>query len=221
MKPRILIAMALAAGAAACTKDHASVEIFAVCAPPTDAGACSSAGTCEALLASPRPFVYLIDSAGFVNELVMFVQVNNQLLDNSDPSSGRVNTNNFFIEEYRLAFPGSGIPDVDVPASGTVASNSSSTPVIPLLPFQSSQALSAAMTGAGLAVAVVSVELRIQGRFGDGTSHETGVFKLAVDVANSQAPVPVCPKAGDVVTAICPNDGQTASIKCEAPSTTP
>jgi hypothetical protein len=214
---RVFPALLLAAGLGGCTGDQASIEIFAICSPPADATACGTSGTCDKLLAAPRPFVYLRDSLGNPNGLFLFVQVNNQLPKNGDLTAGRVNTNDFLVERYKYRFPGTGLADIEVPANGTVPAASSSTPVVPLLPVEVSPDLRTLMNAAGATTAVVSVELRIAGRLTDGSSHETGVFKVAVDVVNAQFPGFGCPKAGDVVTAVCPNDGQTASITCEAP----
>jgi hypothetical protein len=219
MKPSLaLLLAALTAGVAGCERDNdASIEIFALCLPPEDAKVCGTDGTCEAMLASPRPFVFTTVNAQ-LNRLEMFVQVNNQLLPNDDPALGRVNTNDFIGGDYLLSFGGiPNLSDVVFPANFTVAANSSSTPVIPLIPM-STMAQIRATPGLNSSALVV-VELRIRGELRDGTEVETGPFTVAVDVINADF-VPACPNAGDLAF-FCPRPGQTASLVCEAPPAAP
>lgn len=215
MKPSLALLLALlAAAAAGCARDNdASIEIFALCAPPDDAKACGTDGTCEAMLASPRPFVHTT-VGGQLNQLEMFVQVNNQLLSNDDPASGRLNTNDFVAKEYRLSFRGLPLSDVVYPANFTVAADTSSTPIVPLIPLSTMAQIRAAP---GInSRALVIVELRVRGELRDGSEIETGEFDVAVDVLNSDF-VPACPNVGDLFFS-CPNFGQTASELCETPA---
>jgi hypothetical protein len=171
------------------------------------------------MLASPRPFVFTTVN-GQLNALEMFVQVNNQLLPNGDPELGRVNTNDFIGREYLLSFGGQlpNLSDVVFPANFTVAANSSSTPVIPLIPMSTMQQISA-IAPAGAGASLVIVEVRIRGELRDGSEVETGPFDVAVDVFNADF-VPACPNAGDLAF-FCPNAGQTASLVCETPPAPP
>jgi hypothetical protein len=219
MKPSLApLLVALAVGAVGCQRDNdASVEIFTLCLPPDDAKACGTDGTCEAMLASPRPFVFTTVN-GRLNALEMFVQVNNQLLPNGDPELGRVNTNDFVGGDYLLSFGGlPNLSDVVFPANVTVAANSSSTPVIPLIPMSTMQQIIA--TAPAGSASVVIVEVRLRGELRDGSEVETGPFTVAVDVFNADF-VPACPNPGDLAF-FCPNAGQTASLVCETPTAPP
>lgn len=221
MKTRLVALAALALAASACTVDnHASVQIVAICAPPEDASDCGTDGTCARSLASDRSVVYTIDSSGFTNSLQMFMQVNNQTLNNADAATGRANTNDFVIEDYVVAFGGVGaIPSMTIPAGAfTVPAEGSNTPIVRLIPEAAMEYIITNLPPFtdGDPPTVATVDLRLRGRFVNGDRLETGVFRAAVEVRNAFFPGFACP-AGEVVIAICPNDGQTASITCEAP----
>jgi hypothetical protein len=218
MNPRPLAAALLALALAGCRDDLATIEIFAICAPPDDAAACGTSGSCEAVLASPRLDVLTSVNVGgvaTVNQLEAFVQLNNQLPDNADVDLGRVNTNDFIGEAYLIHFRGvAGLSDVVYPANFTVAAESSSTPVIPIIPQSTMIQLRGAM--ADDTTALVVAEVRVRGHLIDGSEIETESFDVAVNVTDSGFIPAGCPTAGDV-RFYCPNAGQTASTVCEAP----
>lgn len=216
LKP--LASLALVAAFSGCADNHSTIEIFGICAPPADASSCASDGTCSALLASPRPFVYLqytsFAGAAVDNELVMFMEFRNQRPRNEDRSSGRVNTADAKIEKYKYKFGGVAVPELESPATGTVPAGGSSTPVVPIIPG-SAALLMQGLLPAGLSL--VTVELRAAGRYDDGSTFETGAYQVAVDVYNSTFPGYGCPKLGDIVSAVCPNPGQTSTWTCSTP----
>jgi len=237
----IAFALTLALGAGGCVDNHASVQIYAICGPPEDAAKCTTAGECETVLAG-RPQVvtrYFDDGTTVIyNSLDLYVQVNNRMPDNSDESAGRVNTNDAIVENLRFAFQVTGytvggIPGVlpvvslTYPFAQTVPTNSSTTPMIPLIPAEIMGAAPFTPLGTGLnGVAagdddkylVVLVELSLEGHLEDGTHFETAAHTMAVEVYDGVAALPICPKApAEIVTAICPHAGQTASFVCEAP----
>ncbi len=218
---RTLAVLAALVGAAGCASNHGSVEIFALCAPP-DAASCGEDGACTAYLASPRPYFYTAwqDSGGLAhaNELQMFVQINNQMPQNGDVTSGRVNTNDFSIDTYRLSFtaPGVSLPEMDYPASGTVPANGIASPVIPLIPYPIAAALAAGLSAQGITGAVpasVTVHVKVKGHLEDGSAYETAEHDFAVDVYNDTFLGYPCP-LGKVVTGVCPNVGQTSTWTC-------
>jgi len=214
MKTRTALASALALALAGCTDNHASVEIFAICAPPDDAAQCGTTGECGALLASPRLQVNTQES-GLVNELQAFIELRNQMPNNEDLDLGRVNTNDFVGEEYLLAFRGaSGLSGQVYPANFTVPAEGTSTPVVTLIPPATMAQLRTALPDNS--TALVIVELRVRGRLVDGSPLETGVFEIAVDVTDANFLRDACPTAGDL-RFYCPNAGQTSSTSCEAP----
>ncbi|HUL59237.1 MAG TPA: hypothetical protein VLU43_08180 [Anaeromyxobacteraceae bacterium] len=183
----VLAALLFASG---CVDNRSSVEIFGICAPPTQADTCSEAATCANSLASPRLDHYLtVTFAGATvdNPLESWFQFNNQLVNNADVETGRVNTNDFTATELHLSYDASGvsIPSVHfatgaftVPAAGTT------TMVLSLIPETLSPQIGAAMTARGLTNVPVVVHLRLFGHLLDGSTIETGTFDVAVNVYN-------------------------------------
>ena len=212
----IAAALALGTLATGCVDNAASVEIFAICAPPDDAAVCAGSATCEAVLASDRPWVF-VTVGGAVNRLEQFVQLNNQIPNNAEAEIGRVNTNDFIGEAWVLSFSGlAGVADKVHPANFTVPAGGSQSPVIPIIPEDRMTQIGVAMTLAGLSQALVVVDVSARGRLVGGQEIETAPFKIAVDVFNADFTGAACPTAGDVRW-YCPNAGQTASTACEAP----
>lgn len=229
MKTRALTVLLLALVATGCRENLGSVAPFGVCGFPDDAEACEMEPTCARYLAD-RPGVFLIDSLGFDNELLLWIQWNNQMPDNSDATTGRTNTNTFYIEEYEIAFTTTArtaadavpplaaitIPTVTVPAlAPPVPTEGSTVSQVSVIPVEIGQYLQALLPDSG--PAIVIAEVKAIGRLGDDSRFESGTIKIPVEVYNAQFPGWGCPKDGEFVTAICPNDGQTASVACEAP----
>ena len=215
-KPLLLAPLALAA-LAGCAPQHASVEIFALCAPPDDAAKCAFSATCDRVVGSAHLYVFTAVDVGtgpFTNELVQSIQINNQNPRNGDASAGRANTNDAVIEKYRLSYPGAGLPDLDYPATATIPAAGAQSPVVPLIPVEITSLLRAQLTAG--AIQVVLVDLKAEGRYMDGTRFETGVFRVPVDVVNATFLGSACPTAGDL-RSYCPNAGQTSSTSCAAP----
>jgi hypothetical protein len=175
-----------------------------------------------------RPFVFTQDAIGDPNWIEMFVQVNNQLPDNSDASAGRVNTNNAIIERVELRFQVQGFAVLGVPGvitlapvvfplTQTVPAASSSTPVIPLITKDAMAVLAPLITGDSDGEVVVLAEVTLVGHLEDGTDFETAPHVFAVDVLVGITGTPICPTAGDVYVSSCPKEGQTSSIQCVSP----
>jgi hypothetical protein len=233
----VAFAIVLLAGTAGCKADnHASIELFALCGMPEDAESCATSGECDTFFAG-RPFVFTFAESAFVpglifqNQLDLFLQVNNQLPNNADPTAGRVNTNDAIFESYELSFDvrdtfdAAGVffpvsvADVSYPAVSTIPANSSFTPFVPLIPRAQLAAIGAQMFAGGDddSTATVIVKLRVKGHLEDGSEFETGEHEYAVDVFDATAARPRCPTPGDEVTAVCPHEGQPLTLGCEAP----
>ncbi|MFY3742880.1 hypothetical protein ACOQFB_03145 [Anaeromyxobacter sp. Red801] len=215
MKTR-LATLFLAAAALACTVDNnASIQVVAMCAPPE--GTCGTEGGCGTYLAS-QPFVYL---QGGTNHLDMFVEMTNQLPNNADASSGRLNTNDAYLEKYRLSYRSAffSYADYDYPASGILRAGSTSAPVVRLIPETISAPMSAAMATAGVTLGMVEVELKVTGHYASGDSFEVGGVTFPVDVHNDAFPGYTCPNLTDTLY-VCPNSAQTAAVTC-TPAATP
>jgi hypothetical protein len=217
MNPRALLALTLlAAAGTGCIDNRASVEPFGVCAPPDDASECSMDAECDALLSNRSATLYLRTAAGD-NALLLWLQWNNQLPNNADPSSGRPNTNDAFLRTYKLSFsaPGLAIPDIEIDAlEQPIPAGGSATAIAHVIPVETSAQLWAAIP-IGVTDVRVLVKLRATGIYAHDASFETDEVQIPVAVRKLVFPGYVCADAAKVVTAVCPNVGQTASIKCE------
>jgi hypothetical protein len=217
-----LLAALVAAVSGCAPRNDASIEVVDVCAPSDDATACApTGGTCDRFITgNPWMFLQYDDGSGNLvnNGFFFYMQLNNQRPNNKDESAGRENTADARVTEYKLSYSTSGISlpgytvsttTVTVPAAG------STTPFVTLIPPELSATLQGLLP-AGEAT-LVNVYVQFKGYYVDGSDWESKPFKVAVYVYNAVFPGYSCPKAGDVVTAVCPNFGQTASITCAAP----
>jgi hypothetical protein len=214
-------ALVLALGLSGCADNHASVELFGICAPPDNAEECGMGGTCDAFLASARPWVFLKNSSGSPNGLELFVEVHNQMPENADATAGRVNTNDAIITGYELDVStlGYAVEDYFYPANFPVAAEGTFTPVIKFIPEEIGILMSsgiAAVAGADPGPFTAIVGARLVGHLLDGEEFTTGTFTIAVDVWNANHPGYAC-AAGQLV-AVCPNEAQTASFACVDPA---
>ncbi len=224
MKTRLAaFTAALALVASGCADNIQTVAMEALCAPPDDATKCEGpSGTCDALLANPRPS-FSTRFNGATNFFVMFTQVLNQAPNNADASTGRVNTNDAIITGYELDFAsqyynfaGYFTPaNFYVPAAGAVAPEIEYIPAVIAAEMEMALPPYDSLDPTALPVPV-TVGVRLRGHLLDDREFTTGTFKVTIDVKNESAPIPGCPTAGDVVYA-CPNFGQTASYSCVAP----
>jgi hypothetical protein len=216
MKTRILPLALLAAALAGCVQENeASPQFFAVCFPPdpdTTTGACIYPAACDSVALG----TFWADVA-VVTEAVAPIEIRNQLPDNSDPSTGRLNTNVAYINQFRFEFHLSGssdtLPEEWVDANVTVPTSGSTVALVPLVPL----GLRAYLAGlAGFTSGHFTVYVRAVGKYADDRYFSTGPFKVPVDVCNGCTPVFDC----DPTTAAielpfqCPQAGQYATAKC-------
>jgi hypothetical protein len=229
MNLRLNAALILAAAfsLAGCIPNDASVRVFGVCAIP-DTG-CKFAPTCGTLYIGD----FVMDIGNPSQSFVWPIQLDNQRPDNVDRDGG-TSTSNAWVEGYKLDFT-TNTPGVTIPST-TVSVTSS-----PILPKGSSVALALIVPPsvgdylnglAGSLTPVVTIQLVAIGRYGDGSSFETGPFTVEVNTCrgciglHDVAPLydPICattdPGPPVVVTPgsiefICPNDGQTAFYSCK------
>jgi hypothetical protein len=226
----IRVALLLVASLAACKADNdASIEVYALCSPPDDAEQCGTSGECDEFLTG-RPFAATRISPGsppvgiFQNEFAQFVQVNNQMPNNADEDTFRVNTKDFTIEEYRLSYrstPGIDIPDFVYKANEVVPAAGTAAPLVTLIPWEVMEVIDDAdpvypspTAPVSFDGAIVEVELRLFGHTRDGSEIESAPWVLPVEVRDEVAFDPVCLDTG-VFIAACPGIGQTASVACE------
>ncbi|HET6414339.1 MAG TPA: hypothetical protein VFG53_19980 [Anaeromyxobacter sp.] len=212
--------LSLTSSLAGCVANDASIEIFGVCAPSTDASSCApTGGVCQAGLTG-QAFYFTTTVLGD-NGLFFYMQVNNNRPSNASTDQGSLNTADARITEYDLSFdfPGNSysLPDYDVsPITVTVPAAGSTTPYVSFIPVELSSQLQT-MLPAGPTPTLIDIYVKLKGNYIDGSSFETGKFKLSAYVYNAVFPGYVCLPATDVVQDICPNAGQTSTITCAAP----
>lgn len=201
MKTR-LAALALALAGAACTADNnASVQVQRICAPPEDG--CTFSATCDLQYIG----VVTMDTA-VTDQLWLFLQVNNQLPDDTDAQRGKLNTNDAFVEEYQVEYEGLAAPATSgrlqslVPAGGSA--------VVSVFPIPPAIGASIAVTGDVIA------KLRLKGKYGDEESFETARLEIPIRICSGCVGAPVC--ADGSPAALCPpNPGQLPlAATCEA-----
>jgi len=209
---------------AGCVANDASVQIAYVCAPAKDASSCApTGGVCETFLTGQADYwVQYATTLGIVdNGLFFFMEVHNQRPNNASSDQGLNNTADARITEYDLSygFPGNpySLPDYTVTAiTVTVPAAGSTTPFVTLIPAELSLQIQS-MLPAGSTV-LLDIYVRFKGTYVDGSSFETGKFKVATYVHNSVFPGYGCTNSTDIVTNVCPNPGQTSSWTCASPT---
>jgi hypothetical protein len=200
MKTR-LSALALATLALACADNGASLEPYAICAPPDDE--CVFSSECDAQFIG----VVALDTA-VSSQLWLFIQVNNQLPNNADLSAGRVNTNDAFVTEYEVEYEGAG-------------GGSSMGRLQSVVPASGSAVISVFLEPPAVAGVVVA-KLRLKGKYTDQSEFETAEFEIPITVCQGCLGFSACP-AGETLTSACPpTAGQSPiAVTCEAATTTP
>lgn len=216
MRKALTLTLLLAAGSlSGCKADsYAAVVPVGLCSPPTDATNCSMAGKCLAFLGAPQLDYFIFVAEGvdtlttvttYVNgPMDLFMQWDNQALDNSDEGSGRTNTHDAYLTDLELSFsvnasPAFSIPTRTVPMQPTVIpANSNATPVVEILPRTLIPTL-ATQIAAG-STAFIEVTMKGKGYFGDSSEFETGPFTIPIWVHNS--PKQVCVGQGGL-RAVC------------------
>ena len=205
MKTRLLLAALVAAHLAACVDDRPVVQPKHVCSPPDDATACAFEDSCGAVYLGE----YVFDVAQ-APRLTLFVEVENQLLPNGDPDTGRVNTHDAYVQRVSVSYRGAlPLPDSGhrlqrlIPAGGTG--------VVTLFPITEATAAEiATLAGAGGlaagASAQIVAEVRLGGQYGDLTDFETAIWELPIRVCNGCTSTFGCSDPSEPFLVTCPPD---------------
>jgi hypothetical protein len=214
MRTRLLVFL-LAATALACTGGNdASIRLRAVCFPPTpDATGCPfpSAKCASDLVGTPW-----VDLAATAGTFSLPIEWDNNLPDNSDPTSGRLNTNWARVEKYKISYSGTGgsLPDFETAVIGAaVTTGGSRVDEVEIIPAAVGTLLLAAP---GQIVA----EVRAEGRLTDGSTFETAPLRIPVNVmaaAPSTAYSGALACTAPALPAACPQFGQTSASACVTP----
>lgn len=212
MRMRFALASALlAALVMGCApKNTASIEPARLCSMPDN---CIFGATCTA-----QPISSAMFDLAYGEPMWLAVELHNQLENNADSGSGRVNTHDAHFESYSLSYSGrssalGSAAVTGVPSSGGRAQQAipaGGTAVVGFEPFPI-DVVSALITAGGIPTGSdyeeVVVTVKFKGRYDDGAEWEAP-YKVPVRVcANCIAP-PACTDPTQVVTFVCPSAAQ-------------
>ncbi|MFO0583134.1 MAG: hypothetical protein U0229_12755 [Anaeromyxobacter sp.] len=199
----LLAGLVLAAG---CVKNKPFVELVGVCAPP-GADACTFSDTCDNFSIG----AWVFDNAAAGDRMWMIVEVKNQLLDNTNPGTGRVNSHDAFMEEVTIEYEGPvAVPSATYRMQNVVLAGGSSVVSLYVLPEGPAAAINATALPAGLTEIIAKPTIR--GKLGDGSSFETGNFEIPIKLCTgclAAAALPTC-AAGEVLVT-CPPGAVSAA----------
>lgn len=182
MKTRTLLLALPVLAALSCKDNRASVQIQAICSPPAD---------CKEFTAGGCAFQYIGFTefdAKVAERLWLFLQVENQLAENSKAEQGKLNTNDAHLTEAVIEYDGFPLPraayklpNFDLPA------NTKSVISVDVIPasFDASGAITTlALATAGGNDRDLVAKLRLRGYYDDGGEFETGEFPIGIRVCN-------------------------------------
>jgi hypothetical protein len=191
LSPRLLVLLA-AVAAAGCAPDRASLEVAAICGMPDT---CKFNATCDTVYAG---MIYY-NSTG-ARPLNLPIQLDNQLLNNGNPGTSRVNTNDAHITGYRMEYGPGGPASITVDSGHEVIPAGGSSLVF----------INALYNGAPFGRYTASVVFI--GYFDNGREFELEPWPMGVEVNPTYGVS--CQKAGDVV--VCGSTQQSDSV-CGTP----
>jgi hypothetical protein len=186
-----LFALVAALGAAGCADNRMSVQISAQCAPTDD---CSFSESCDA------QFIGTVEVAGpsVLTPLFLFLEVANQLPNNTNLDVGRVNNNDAHITNFIIELEGANSGAATIPVTNQVV-RAGGTSVIGLPIWF------------GTALGPTTARIRAIGYYDNGAEFETGDFPVNYWVVGAIA---ACP-AGEFD--MCPGYGNQYPRACAAP----
>src|SRR5512143_2713466 len=166
-------ALGALAGAGGCVDNRASIQLQAICAPPAT---CTFTEKCDAqYIGYPA-----LDKGASPNDtLWLTLQVANQLPNNQNLDTGRLNTNNAHVDEVAIEFEGG--------LTGTQTTGSNYE-----IPAEGTSVISTQLDLAAAAAGEVLARIRARGYLDDGTRFETGEFPVTVIVCASGCAPAAC-----------------------------
>jgi hypothetical protein len=216
MNARNLAPLLLVAALAGCVDNNASVRLSATCSPPAPAaGVCAYSAKCDTVwmdnLWVDTAYVGLHPSP-LDGTLYWPFQADNQRADNAGRDGG-TNTATAFITGYKITYFSAtiSIPKVTIEDSTRAIEPGASAVVsIPVIPGSV-----ATLLGGGPLTGTVRAEIQATGKFGDGSSFETGPYSVVVDINNGAGVGYACPLATPTLVGVCPKPGQSGVPLCE------
>lgn len=223
MNLRALAVLGLAIALTGCTVETTpSLFVVGICGSPDDPAKCTApAGECTTYL-NGQLFTYasvLTAGGAYDNFLTAVAEVNNQAPDNSDASTGRVNTRDAIIESAKISYssPGLAISSVEPQDLFTpVRAAGKSTIFLPIMSTATVQQI-IGLLPAGTASVDVIAHLKLAGHYVDGTTFETGTFDIPARVLNEQFDATIGCADPAQVRFYCYYPGMTGKSVCAAP----
>lgn len=192
MKTRALLLALPAVLLGSCRDNRVSVDIQQICYPTAE---CSFGATCDkVVLGTP-----LLDVASLTANApgVLVLQLENQMPDNTNTATGRLNSNDAHIDQAAIEYEGGGLSrDVFNVGNHRIPAGGTATLGIEVVRWQNGTPLRTAY-GAGLRSIVAKIRLR--GYTDDGARFETGEFPATLDLCSGC--VSACPPDKEVA---CP-----------------
>jgi hypothetical protein len=198
MKTRALLLALPLLAVAGCRDNRASVKIQSICAPTSD---CTFSASCDQVYVGYPTLDTLANANG---SLHLYFELKNDLPNNRDVLTGRVNTNDAHVDETVVEFLGPGLAGATLATQHTVPAGGNTVVRIEVIP----QVLGARAALQAYAPTTVPrdlvANLRVRGYYDDGSRFETGEFPVAVRICQGCVGT-VCGGG-----ATCPpnNDGQ-------------
>jgi hypothetical protein len=168
----------LLATLAACAKNgnNASIQMFGVCSVPES---CSYSATCGEFALQN----YTID-VSMNDRIAVPIEVHNQLINNADTGSGgtgHTNTNNATVQTASIEWSAPGVAvSVTSDMVQAVPADGTGVVVVELM----NDAAWMAFSGVSPAGVTAIADLKLKGELGDGSTFETGTYRLSIDVCN-------------------------------------
>jgi hypothetical protein len=204
MKTRALVIALPLLAAVACQDNRGSITIDHICQPPDE---CTFSGTCDEALSQARLDV----GASTAFNMWLYLQVRNQLPDNSDEDIGRTDTNGAHVDEFVIEYEGVDLPETTIvgnPAS--LLADSITIVKVEIIPDKlNADAVLQALAPTAEPVEIVA-NLRMRGYFDDGTRFETDEFPVGIQICTGCVGLlcgggPTCPpNAEGQVPFACP-----------------
>jgi hypothetical protein len=193
MKTRALLISLLGIALASCAQPSVgTVLVTGVCGPTA---ACKFSGKCDAyIVVNPT-----LDTS-LTKYLELFFEFQNQLADNSDKSTGRLNTNDAFITSGTVEFAGSLTGKVPLTVNGIVPTAGASVMGAVIIPPEAG-ALLRDPPLAYPALDQLTAKVRFRGHYADGSTFETSDFTVNIEVTAGAPQTATCADA-------CPQVGQ-------------
>jgi hypothetical protein len=185
-----LIASTFAALSAGCAPDRMSLEVKSFCSPTAN---CTFGATCT----SQYLGTYAVDEAA---GLWLFMEMANQLSDNSDLGAKRVNTNDAHVTGATISFTGARGGSVTLPSVANQA-----------VPAGGSAVIGIKIPPGGVP-GIVTAQIRLTGYYDNGREFETGDIPLNYEIVGAGG-LGTC-----TTTQACPPGDGTTSI-LQTPST--